>query len=43
MVLTVRMGTEGQQWERYIYARRPLARGPDWAGGRDHTLSQVLP
>jgi hypothetical protein len=43
MVSAGRVCTEGQQWERYIYARRPLARGPDWAGGRDHTLSQVLP
>jgi hypothetical protein len=23
MVLTVRVGTEGQQWERNIYARLP--------------------
>jgi hypothetical protein len=27
MVLTVRMGTEGQQWERYIYARLPPREG----------------
>jgi hypothetical protein len=41
MVLTVRVGTEGQQWERSIYARLP--RGPVWAGGRDHTPSRVPP
>jgi hypothetical protein len=27
MVLTVRMGTEGQQWERKIYARLPPREG----------------
>jgi hypothetical protein len=33
MVLTVRLDTEGQQWERNIYARQ-IARGSAWAGGR---------
>jgi hypothetical protein len=42
MVLTVRTGTDGQRWERNIYARLPPSRGGSaWAGGRDHTPSRV--
>jgi hypothetical protein len=41
MVLAVRVGTEGQQWERNIYARLPPREGYAWAGGRDHTPSRV--
>jgi hypothetical protein len=42
MVLAVAVCTEGQQWERNIYARlAPQEVWSDWAGGRDPTPSRV--
>jgi hypothetical protein len=45
MVLTVRVGTEGQQWEtqHQWLASSPSRGGSAWAGGRDHTPSRVYP
>jgi hypothetical protein len=43
MVLTVRMGTEGQQWERNIYARLPPREGSAWAARPAGYFSSGVP